>query len=263
MVVLRAGNLPSAAWAASAAYLYILDLDGPALGWEYLRRNLQYCADWEREASFECWGLHHGEDPRFDARKARPLWIAPTDPLMHVRASTARGVSAVPRFDLWRVPGRKQLALGDSGLTLLAEISAQRLHMSLAQDLVDGAAYAVTVPLGPGLRSQLEVFNVHAQALEGTVPQSTSLRAVSRAALLHLRALQALDGLQAGASHREIAQALFGAETVAKRWQADGELRAQVRHLLRRAEAYMQDGYRALAGVASIAAQPPGDEPMR
>lgn len=86
---------------------------------------------------------------------------------------------------------------------------------------------------------------------------------MTRAALLHLRALQALDAAQAGASHRDIAQALFGLEAAVRRWNEDGELRAQVRHLLRRAEAYMGGGYLALAGVRHGAAKPPGDEPVR
>ncbi len=137
------------------------------------------------------------------------------------------------------------------------------LQVSLAGDLGDGEPYTVTVPLGPSLRGQLDAFNLQALALRGETPSAMSVRASSRAALLHLRALQALDGLQAGASHRKIAHALFGAETVAQRWQADGELRAQVRHLLRRAEAYMHGGYRALAGVEHTAAQHPGDEPVR
>lgn len=208
-------------------------------------------------------GCDGAEDPTLDARKAHPLWITATDDLLHVRASSARSAPGQQSFDLWRVPGRKRLALGDAGLTLLAEVSAQRLHVSLAADLVDGTPYAVTAPLGPGLRGQFESFTAQAQALEGNVPAEPSARAVTRAALLHLRALQALDGLQVGASHRDIAQALFGLEAVALRWQADGELRAQVRHLLRRAEAYMEGGYLVLAGVGRTAARPPGDEPMR
>jgi len=178
------------------------------------------------------------------------------------RASRAHGASIRQTFDLWRVPGRKRLALSGTDLTLLTEVSAQRLRVSLADDLVDGAIYACTVSLGPGLRGQLDVFNAQAHVLRGHAPAEDSTRAVTRAALLHLRALQALDGAQAGASHRDIAQALFGLEAVV-RWQADGELRAQVRHLLRRAEAYMSGGYLALAGVRRTAAEPPGDEPMR
>lgn len=259
----HAEELAGAAWAVSAAYLYTLDLDGPALAWEYLRRNPAYRSDWRLQRSLESWGVYCGEDPARDAREARPLWITSPDALLHVRGSNMRSFAASPGFDLWRVPGRKRLVLGDVGLTLLAEVSAHRLQISLAGDLGDGDPYAVTVPLGPSLRGQLDAFNAQAMALRGETPSAMPVRASSRAALLHLRALQAIDGLQAGASHREIAQVLFGAETVAQRWQADGELRAQVRHLLRRAEAYMQDGYRALAAVERAAPQPPGDEPVR
>lgn len=179
-----------------------------------------------------------------------------------MRASRAHDASTRPTFDLWRVPGRKHLALGHSGLTLLTEVSAQRLRISLADDLCDGAAYTCAVPLGPGLRGQLDAFNAQAQVLQGHAPAEDCARAVTRAALLHLRALQALDGAQAGASHREIAQALFGLDTVV-RWHADGELRAAVRHLLRRAEAYMGGGYLSLAGIRRTAAECPGDESMR
>lgn len=180
-----------------------------------------------------------------------------------MRASRAHVALTRPAFDLWRVPGRKRLALGGTGLALLAQASAQRLRVSLADDLADGAAYACTVPLGPSLRGQLDAFNAQARALDGHAPAAPPVRAATRSALLHLRALQALDGAQAGATHRDIAQALFGLEAVVLRWQADGELRAQVRHLLRRAEAYMRGGYLALAGVRPTAAQPPGDEPVR
>ncbi|MGE6335374.1 transcriptional regulator domain-containing protein [Acidovorax sp. NPDC077664] len=44
----------------SAAYLYVLDLDDPALAWEYLRRHPGYRADWARRkrvVSFARWGL--------------------------------------------------------------------------------------------------------------------------------------------------------------------------------------------------------------
>lgn len=34
-------------WRPSAAYAYLLHLDGPALAWEYLRRNDRYRRDWQ------------------------------------------------------------------------------------------------------------------------------------------------------------------------------------------------------------------------
>jgi len=205
-------------------------------------------------------GCDVAEDPSLDGRNAQPQWLASTDGWLHVRATRAAGPS---RFDLWRIPGRKRLALDGSDLTLTAEVSAGRMRLTLSGALADGAPYASAVPLTPQLRGQLETFNAHAEALEGNARQTDSARPVSRAALLHLRALQAIDASQAGASHRDIAQALFGLETVVLRWREDGELRAQVRHLLRRAQALMAGGYLTLAGVQQPAAKHPGDEPMR
>jgi len=190
------------------------------------------------------------------------MWLSSPDGLLHMRAAHARDAAA-RRFDLWRIPGRKRLALDGPDLALTADLNAQRMRLSLSGALTDGAAYASAVPLTPRLRSQLDAFYAQAQALEGHAPQVDPARSVTRAALLHLRALQALDASQAGASHRDIAQALFGLEAVVLRWHEDGELRAQVRHLLRRAEAFMGGAYLALAGVSHPAAQHPGDEPVR
>jgi hypothetical protein len=61
--------------------------------------------------------------------------------------------------------------------------------------------------------------------------------------LLHMRALQALDGVLSGASQREIGIVLFGPNVVAQKWHADGELRARVRYLIRRATALMNGDY--------------------
>ena len=207
-------------------------------------------------------GCDVAENPVKDGRNAQPLWLSPTDDLLHVRPAHAHN-STARRFDLWRIPGRKRLALDGRDLALTADLSAQRMRLSLSGGLADGAGYASSVPLAPPLRGQLDAFNAQAQALAGHTPQVDPARAVSRAALLHLRALQAFDASHAGASHRDIAQALFGLEAVVLRWHEDGELRAQVRHLLRRAEAYVTRGYLALAGVSHPAAKLPGDERVR
>ena len=59
----------SAPWRAAAAYFYTLDLDGPALAWEYLRRHAGYQADWlsgQRRASrgsASNWGLQSSRRP--------------------------------------------------------------------------------------------------------------------------------------------------------------------------------------------------------
>jgi hypothetical protein len=67
-----------------------------------------------------------------------------------------------------------------------------------------------------------------------------------------MRILQALDAALARASHREIAAAVFSQARVSQRWSADGELRAQVRHLIRRGEELTTGGYRRLAGIEPL-----------
>jgi hypothetical protein len=46
-------------WHPSAAYLYVLHLDGPALAWEYLRRNLEYQHVWQRHRHRSQHEAHH------------------------------------------------------------------------------------------------------------------------------------------------------------------------------------------------------------
>jgi len=56
----------STPWRAAAAYLYTLDLDGPALAWEYLRRHTGYQANWllgQNRASARRWGLQSSRRP--------------------------------------------------------------------------------------------------------------------------------------------------------------------------------------------------------
>jgi hypothetical protein len=63
MTISRDPDDAAATWRAGAAYLYALDLDGPALAWEYLRRHPGYRADWlrssrrRRHAIVPRWGL--------------------------------------------------------------------------------------------------------------------------------------------------------------------------------------------------------------
>jgi hypothetical protein len=69
---------------------------------------------------------------------------------------------------------------------------------------------------------------------------------LERSGVTHARTLQALDGVSAGASQRDIAAAIFGDHRVQSHWTSDGELRAQVRYLLRRGKDWINGGYRSL-----------------
>lgn len=199
-------------------------------------------------------GCDGAEDPRLDARDANPLWAVDTDDWLHVRAARRRSQPSDRRFSLWRVTGRKSLTHTGSELRFTVKNGEHGLHVALDDSIADGTAFFLTVPLEGGLRSRLTQFHAQARLLNGEKPPPRA-RATSRAALLHLRALQAIDGVRGGASHRDIAAVLVGVDTARDRWSADSELRAQVRYLVARAEGLMRGGYRALAGLP-----PQGDE---
>ena len=149
-------------------------------------------------------------------------------------------------FCVWRIAGYKQLTLRGGALVFEAIHLAHRVRAHLDADVGQGVGMSLSITLNEGVRSRLPAYEAQAAMLRGHCPLSRP-REVTRAGLLHLRALQALDGQQGGASHRDIAAALFGEDAVRTRWSADGELRAQVRHLLTRANDFVEGGYLKLA----------------
>ena len=256
-------------WHPSAAYLYALTLDGPALAWEYLRRNPRYravygqhaCGSADEAALAAPWGLRLLEDPSRDARHAQPTWLPDPDglPQLHPDAAAAAGS---PIFALWRMPGRKQLAHDGQRVLLTAYRPEGALRAALSPTLEHGMAYAHGVAAGARLPQRWRAaaammerfdgyFGRYATGRDGRAhPHAHAHGRPDRIALMHMRSLQTLDGLAAGATHREIAQALFGAAVVAERWHDLGELRAQVRRLARRGRALVDGGYRHLLQMA-------------
>lgn len=178
---------------------------------------------------------------------------------LHARTTGRHEASVAKIFSAWQIPGRKRIAHAGTELILVALHGPHCLRVSLSPELQDGAACGLVMPLDPSPRTRLPEYQAQARMFRGEVPRPQP-RPAGRAALLHLRALQVLDASQAGARHRDIAEALFGVDAVRARWTADGELRAQVRHLLTRAEGLMLGGYLALAGVRQQYVGAPGDE---
>ncbi|WP_296560772.1 DUF2285 domain-containing protein [Pigmentiphaga sp.] len=179
----------------------------------------------------------------------RPLWrLSSTDAWLHVRAASVHDPDRLDDFDLWRVPGRKRLVHAGGRLVLTTEHGPHHARATVAADLAPGSPYGFVIPLDGHLRTRLPHYQADARFIEGDVP-AAAFRPASRSDLMHLHALQALDALLAHAHHRDIAIALFGEDAVHARWTRDGELRAQLRHVLVRAEGLMRCDYLRLAGV--------------
>ena len=191
-------------WYPTAAYLYILGLDALALAWEYLRRHPDYRLDWLRRArrpdAAHRWGLRLLDDPALDARDAQPAWLPGHDAVVQLYPDADPPIDA-ERFTLWRIPGHKQLLHDGKGLMLIARSPGHWQRFVLAPGLEDGMAVA------------------HAYRGRGVThaPDTPAPMARPRpppAALLELHTLQALDATLAGASSRDVAEGLFGADAV-------------------------------------------------
>ena len=251
-------------WACSAAYAYVLHLDPASRAWEYLRRNPRYHRDWarsRRSASQRVaarWGLAALVDPRLDARQASPVWvIGAAPPVTVVRDemhSHRAGETVAERFSLWRLAGPKALFDDGGGLRLVVRLVSQDVQVRLGDRLTSGDRFAYQIPAAGDDRAACAALT----AFRALFPaagrgRESSRERPRRGDLFHVRALQVLDGLAAGASQRELAVALFGAAVVARGWQPDGALRAQVRYLIRRAQALMAGEYRELIAAGPAA----------
>ena len=228
-------------WYSTAAYLYILGLDALALAWEYLRRHPDYRLDWLRRArrpdAGQRWGLRLLEDPALDAREAYPAWVPGHDAVVQLYPDADPPQDATT-FAFWRIPGHTQLLHDGKGLMLIARSPGHWQRFVLAPGLEDGMAVA------------------HAYRGRGVThaPDTPAPMARPRpppAALLELHTLQALDATLAGASSRDVAEGLFGADAVVD-WYSDGGLRSKVRRLARRGDALMRGGYRRLAQLSPL-----------
>ncbi|HCF5866357.1 DUF2285 domain-containing protein [Pseudomonas aeruginosa] len=246
-------------WYPTAAYLYTLHLDGPALAWEYLRRNPDYRLDWlrrrRRPDAAHRWGLRLLEDPALDARDAHPAWFPDHDGVVQLYPDVDPPPEAYA-FEFWRVPGRKHLIHDGKRLVLVSRWPGCCLRLALAPGLEDGMAYlyATRACATPCARYQALVPELDKLAvLPDAVPAAMARARPTLAAVQELHTLQGLDATLAGASLREVAEGLFGVDAVAADWHADSALRARVRRLVRRGEALMRGGYRGLAQLAPVA----------
>ncbi|WP_429951536.1 DUF2285 domain-containing protein [Comamonas sediminis] len=246
----------AAHWYPTAAYLYVLWLDTLALAWEYLRRHPDYRRDWLRRRRWpqmeqdaaQVWGLRLLEDPALDARDAHPAWQPGHAGVVQLHPDEDPPANAVP-FALWRIAGHKQLIHDGKRLALIARSPGRCRRFALAPGLHDGMAFVYGVRAGAAPPADFASDMTKAASV---APAGMASPRPTPGALLELHTLQALDAALAGASLREMAEGLFGADAVAADWHTDSALRARVRRLVRRGDALMRGGYRRLAQLPPL-----------
>jgi hypothetical protein len=156
------------------------------------------------------------------------------------------------RFQFWSIPGRKSLVHDGHAIQLTARSSGVARAV-LAPDVATDEPYSYSVPADCHIQHRCRAVNEFAavyQTGRPANPKSPPDRP-GRSALMHMRVLQAFDGAQSGATHRQIAVAIFGTAAVRDHWTTNSELRAQIRYLIRRGQALSEGGYRSLLNTDS------------
>lgn len=241
-------------WQAGAAYFYILHLDRSALAWEYLRRNPEYRRQWRdgellnTDAARMRWGCHAAEDPDLDARRIQPTWIYEPPDVVRITAWEADGVVPDQRFSIWAIRGKQRLSLSDRHWSCFTSQFSHSVQFRLDHRVEEGRPYAYVIRADHQIHERLKTLSQLIERFKhiGAAKRTSPSTSFSRRAQIHARTLQAIDGVRSGASHRNIAAAIYGVAEIAKRWSPDGELRAQVRYLIRRGMKLINGDYRSL-----------------
>jgi hypothetical protein len=130
-------------------------------------------------------------------------------------------------------------------LTTLVGPNPWQVHVADGLRPQDGIAVAIHVDAYARRRvAAADRFIVDLKRKSTTSMKRPTIR--GREMRFHASVIQSLDGAAAGASHREIAVALRGAQWVSSRWTPDGELRASIRYFLKRGALLVGGGYRHL-----------------
>ena len=139
----------------------------------------------------------------------------------------------------------RRLVLTDSDLETVRRVGVDA-------ELTHGMRYGYLLPSGHRMTQYQAALREAVALVTHPAAAGRWIQRPPRDALVTMRTLQALDGAHAGASQRAIASVIFGDSLVARGWAPDGDLRAQLRHLLRRGRELRDGGYRRLLkGTAS------------
>jgi hypothetical protein len=177
------------------------------------------------------------------------VWRAESDPgVVRVEA-----VSPAPddqlNFDLWKLgvqvlvirasTGTEHLLIGDDACQVRLDVVAGTVLEGPVQFRYDLAGAV-------GLEAKLLTLQRLVALLRvGRFPKRLAIE--DRRSRRWIMALRALDARREGATHREIAIALFGGDRVAADWNGrSAYLRCRIQRLIRLGESLVQGGYRNL-----------------
>ncbi len=241
-------------WRDPALYAPLLEADRTLFAWEWLRRDPAYrtaakaaLADSAESESAAAFGLVRFETPNLKVPFARPLWRSEVSPHVLTVVGEATG-EPHDLFDLRRFArlARLSKSVARESLLLCDGLHAVRLDGPTGTFTNGPVCLRYTIyGLASGEPRSLALRRFMAVCKTGRfsrVLHRTEVRA--RRWILILRAW---DALSAGASQREIAEALLSRSAGGPRWRSRvASIRSQVQRLARSARIIAGGGYRAM-----------------
>lgn len=159
----------------------------------------------------------------------------------------ARGTGGIKLRELVAEVGEEGVP-DPGGVYCTAKVASRSWRLHIAEGLHAEDDIALVVSTDALASRRILAARDLLAAVSGRVDtQSRAANVLTRSAVVHRAILQALDGAAAGASHRDIAAAIFGRREVLDRWSSDGELRARIRYFLRRGRLLVETDYQKLA----------------
>lgn len=222
-------------WRDASAYRLLAGADRTLLCWEWLRRSADYRADLAAGRGSERWGLVCFEDADRAVPFARPMWSASRfDGVLRARAST--WPDDADAFRVSRYQAIVTLVSAGEGQHVLLSDGLQSLRLDVAGvPLEQGPILLSYVLRGfDQLTRPLVTLNRLRRFVQtGRIePQRRSAHRQAREIML----LRAWDAIEAGASQRDIAGALFGGDAGSHGWRInDPSLRLRAQRLAKSA----------------------------
>ena len=252
-----------------AAYDYAVDLCPSDVAWEFLRRNSDYQRDFRLQrrgdqrprqlksgqwmtrlrrapANAGKWGVYSFCDPKLSAPQAGVCWtIGTASPTLDVIADRSinepdlhlHGHVAV-RHMIVGPNGREHVVLRDAHHAVTLRVEGARVSLGgiIVTFLIKGVPNPVNVAPQFSMLNHLIVS-----------PRVSAQR--SRTRIFMRDALVALDARQLGATYRETATMIHGAQRARAAWSSTSNaMKERMRHLLARGQALRDGAYRSLLG---------------